>query len=87
MRKRRMTRRMSLEDATVRIGKKGSTTFLIDEIAKQLDKRKTVKVKVLNTALRGEATEEIARKIASETRSEITELRGHTFIIHKPKKS
>lgn len=76
-----------MEDATVRIGKKGPTTFLIDEIAKQLDKRKTVKVKVLNTALRGEKTEEIAQKIASETCSEITELRGHTFIIHKPKKS
>jgi len=78
---------MSLEDATVRIGKKGLTTFLIDEIDKQLDKRKTVKIKVLNTALRGEKTEEIAQKIASETCSEITELRGHTFIVHRPKKS
>ncbi|MEM2914906.1 MAG: YhbY family RNA-binding protein [Candidatus Bathyarchaeia archaeon] len=75
------------EEPTVWIGKKGFAASLINEVSKQLDKRETVKVRVLRTALMNENAKEIAQKIAEETRSEIVAIRGHTFIIHKSKKN
>ena len=87
MTRRKMLRTMYTEKATVRIGKQGPTDLLINEISKQLDKRETVKVKLLKTALINEDAKEIAQKIADETQSEIIELRGHTFTVYRPKKS
>ncbi len=73
----------STERSTIRIGKSGPSSSQIKEISRQLDKRKTVKVKVLKTGLTNLNTEEIAKKVAEETDSKITEVRGHTFTICK----
>jgi len=75
------------ERPTVRIGKKGATGSLMNEISKHLDKRKSVKVKILTTALIDEEANGIAQKVAKETKSKIVQLRGHTFILYKPKKN
>jgi RNA-binding protein len=75
------------ESAEVRIGKKGATDLLVGEVLKRLDKRKVVKVKVLKSALAGETTENIAKKVATAADARIIQIRGHTFTLYRPKKS
>ena len=87
MTKQKIPKTMNTQKPTVWIGKKGIKSSLIKEVSKQLVKRKTMKVKVLKTALANEKTEEISRRIAEETQSQIRELRGCAFVVHKSKKS
>jgi len=77
----------SLGITTVRIGKKGVTTALIQEILKNLKKKRTVKVAILKTGLGDLTTKEIAERVAEETRSRILQIRGHTFTLRKLKGS
>jgi len=84
--KRRIKRELSEEKPTVWVGKEGATSQIIGEIGRQLDKRKTVKAKILRTALRNEEAREMASRIASQTDSSLIEVRGHTFILYKPRK-
>ena len=84
--KRRIKRELSEEKPTVWVGKEGATPQIICEIGRQLDKRKTVKAKILRTALQNEEAREMASRIASQTDSSLIEVRGHTFILYKPRK-
>lgn len=90
--KRRKTRRSKragkpVEKPTVRIGKKGPTDELSREITKRLEKAKTVKVKILKTTLTNTSTERVAQQVAEQTGSRIIQLRGHTFILRRLKRS
>lgn len=73
------------EKATVWVGKDGSTEQTIKEISRQLDQREIVKAKVLQTALKDVETREIASKLAEQTGANLIDVRGHTFILYKPK--
>jgi len=84
--KRRIKRELSAEKPTVWVGKEGATPQIMNEIGRQLDKRKMVKAKILKTALQNEEARDIASKIASQTESSLIEVRGHTFILYKPRK-
>jgi len=77
----------AVDRATVNIGKKGSTSFVMNEISRRLKQRKVVKVRILKTALISQEAKEIARKVAEETGSRIVQIRGHTFTLHRPKRS
>ena len=76
----------SLGKPTIRIGKKGPTDSIMKEITKYLKVRKSVKVKILKSALSNEKVDEIALKTAEMTGSIIVQVRGHTFTLYKPKK-
>lgn len=80
------SKKISSIEPTVRIGKKGLTEAQIIEIIKHLDKRRTVKVKVLRTALTSGTVESIAQKVSSATGARVTQIIGHTFTLSKPKK-
>jgi RNA-binding protein len=84
--KRRIQQELSTEKPTVWIGKGGTTTQLINEINNQLKKREMIKAKILKTALKEEKAKEIATKIAAQTNSTLIEIRGHTFMLYKPRK-
>jgi RNA-binding protein len=84
--KRRIQQELSTEKPTVWIGKGGATTQLINEINNQLKKREMIKAKILKTALKEEKAKEIATKIAAQTNSTLIEIRGHTFMLYKPRK-
>ena len=84
--KNRMKRELSLEKPTIWIGKEGASTETMKEICRQLEKRKTVKVQILKSALRDESVIDIALKTAQQTESTVIDVRGHTFILHKPRK-
>jgi len=84
--KRRIRQEISAERPTVWVGKEGATPQIMNEIERQLDKRKMVKAKILKTALQNEEARDIASRIASQTDSSLIEVRGHTFILYKEKK-
>jgi RNA-binding protein len=81
--KRRIKRRLSEEKPTVWIGKDRVSEELLKEIAKQLDKKEMVKVKILKTAMEGDEAKGIALRIAEQTEASLVEVRGHTFMLYK----
>ncbi len=84
--KRFVKRALRQERPTVWIGKNGASEELMKEIAKQLDKNKMVKVRILKSALAEGEADRIARKITEQTESSLVELRGHTFMLYKSRK-
>ena len=83
--KSRIKQKLSSESPSVWIGKEGTTTQIIAEITKQLDAREIIKAKIQKNALKDEETKNIAIKISQQTKSELVEVRGHTFILYKQK--
>ncbi len=83
--KRYVKRQLATAQPTVLIGKNGVTTELIKEIEKQLRKETMVKVKLLKTALAEGETKQIAQKIVQQAEATLVEVRGHTFMIYKPR--
>ncbi|MEL9970502.1 MAG: YhbY family RNA-binding protein [Metallosphaera sp.] len=69
-----------MEGAEVRIGKKGFTHEMKEEISRHLKDHKVVKVKIINKSL---GRKEVAEAVAKETESELVEIRGRTFILRK----
>jgi len=84
--RRRIREELNTEKPTVWIGKEGATAQIINEISSQLKKREMIKAKILKTALKEEKAKDIATKIATETESTLIEVRGHTFMLYKPRK-
>jgi len=83
--KRFVKRKFSEEKPTVWIGKAGASAEILKEIEKQLTKNKTVKAKILKSALSEKETKHVATKIAEHTGATLVEVRGHTFILYKPR--
>lgn len=84
--KNRMKRELSLEKPTVWVGKEGASPQAMNEISRQLEGRKMVKVQVLKSALNDVSVRDIALRTAQQTGSILIDVRGHTFILHKPRK-
>ena len=81
-----MKRELSLEKPTIWVGKEGASPQTMNEISRQLEKRKMVKVQILKGALFYENAKDIASKTAQQTKSIVIDVRGHTFVLHKPRK-
>jgi len=81
--KRRIKRELNVEKPTVWVGKEGATPQILNEISRQLEKKKMVKVKMLKTALKDGDAKNIASKIAQQTESVLIDVRGHTLILYK----
>jgi RNA-binding protein len=81
-----MKRELALGKPTIWVGKEGASPQTMNEISRQLEKRKMVKVQILNSALVNESAKDIASKTAQQTGSVLIDVRGHTFILHKPRK-
>ena len=84
--KNRMKRELSIEKPTIWVGKDGASPQAMNEILRQLEKKRIVKVRILGGALRTETTTDIATKTAEQTEATIIDIRGHTFTLHKPRK-
>ena len=70
-------------EATIRIGKNGITNGLIDEIKKQLKKRKIVKVKMLSSFVKIRNKKDAAKEIAIKTNSKVVNMVGFTVVLSK----
>ena len=84
--KRFVKRKLSEARPTVWIGRGGASEDLRNEVDKQLEKNKMVKVKILKSALAADEAKQIATKIAEQTRSSLVEVRGHTFMLYRRSK-
>jgi RNA-binding protein len=81
-----MKRELSLAKPTVWIGKEGASPRMLNEIFRQLEKRKIVKVQILSSALNDKSAKDIALKTAQQIKCVLVDVRGHTFLLHKPRK-
>jgi RNA-binding protein len=68
-------------EATVYVGKDGITESILGEIARQLDKRKLVKVKLLPAV--EQDRHETAVELAAKSASVLVEVRGRTVLLAK----
>jgi RNA-binding protein len=84
--KRRIKREFSTEEPVIRIGKNGITSDLMKEINRELNRSKTVKIKILKTGLQEKTADEIALVASEKTSSDLIEVRGHTFILYRKKR-
>jgi putative YhbY family RNA-binding protein len=81
-----MKRELSSEKPTIWVGKEGASPQTMNEISRQLERKRIVKVRILGCALRDERVVDIASKTAQQTESALIDVRGHTFTLHKPRK-
>ncbi len=72
--------------ATLRIGKKGITLGIIQEINNQLKSRGIIKIKVLKNFIEefNISVKAVAEELSKRTNSKILEIRGKTFILYLP---
>jgi RNA-binding protein len=84
--KRRIKSALSAEKPTVHVGKDGITAQLINEVAKQLDAKEIIKIKILKTALHETEVKILAATVAEQSEAELVDVRGHTFMLFKHKK-
>ncbi|QKR00408.1 YhbY family RNA-binding protein [Metallosphaera tengchongensis] len=66
--------------AEVRIGKKGFTEETKKEIERHLKEHEVIKIRLLDRSC---DRLEVAQLIAKETKSELLDIRGRTFILKK----
>ncbi|BAB67235.1 MULTISPECIES: YhbY family RNA-binding protein [Sulfurisphaera] len=77
---KQLIKKAKASHADVRIGKKGVTEEIINEIKRRLKEHKVVKIKI---GIEVENRKEFARKIAELTEAKLIEVRGFTFILAK----
>ncbi len=80
---RRLQRRSRETDATIWIGKHGSTDQVLKQVVVLLRSRELVKLKVHKSALEDTETSAIAEKVAALTGSTLIDVMGHTFTLYK----
>ena len=76
------------EKALVRIGKRGLTPQVVEEIKRHLKERKIIKVRLLKPFLEREDQDrrKIAELIAREVGAELVGIRGHVFVLRKARR-
>jgi putative YhbY family RNA-binding protein len=80
---RRLQSRSRKTDATIWIGKEGSSQELLKHVTDQLRALEMVKVKVQKSALTETPTALLAEKVAASTGSTLVDVMGHTFTLYK----
>jgi RNA-binding protein YhbY len=81
-----MKRELSVERPTIWVGKEGISLATINEVSRQLETKRIVKVQILTSALKGQNAKDIALEAAQKTCSILIDVRGHSFTLHKPHK-
>lgn len=85
--KLRIRKEFSTKKPTVWIGKNGITEEFIGNLLKQFEKNEVVKIKILKSFLKTNSAIEIADKIIKQTDSILIEIRGHSFILFRKRKT
>ena len=70
-------------EPVVRIGKQGLNGNSLKEIMKVLEKRKLIKIKLLQGSLKAADKSRIASEIISKTNSELIDAVGNIIVIYK----
>ncbi len=72
---------MSDEAVTIRMGKNGLTSALVDEVRSVLRKRKLVKVKMLKSSLGESDKHALAEGLRASTKAKRASMIGHTVTL------
>ena len=75
-----------LLEPVVRIGKQGITDSVIEEIVKQLKRKKLIKVKFLPNLAKKENKKELAQELAEKTNAILVEHVGFVVVLSKKTK-
>jgi RNA-binding protein len=67
----------------VRIGKNGLTEGIVNEMIRQLKKKKLIKVKLLKSFVQDKSRKELANEISSATNSEVIDSVGFVVVLRK----
>ena len=78
-----LRRRAKKLEPVVRIGKSGLSESLVQEIKKVLDKRKLIKIKLLQSSIDNADKDKLIEEIVAKTQSELIESVGNMVVIHK----
>ncbi|MDK2781826.1 MAG: hypothetical protein PWR13_854 [Archaeoglobi archaeon] len=71
----------------VQIGKAGLSEGVIEEIKRQLEDRKVIKIRFMKSiAKKREVVDDLVREIAIRTGCEVEDIRGRTAVIRKVRK-
>jgi RNA-binding protein YhbY len=68
---------------TVQIGKRGLTGELLDEIKRQLKRRKTIKIKYLKAALASHGRQALTDAILEQTGAQLLASVGNVVVINR----
>lgn len=68
---------------TMQVGKKGLTEEQVNEIKRQLGRKRIVRIKLLSSAIENEEKEKFFDEIIEKTNSNIVKKIGNTLIIKK----
>ena len=67
--------------AAMNIGKSGLTAGVVEEVRRQLEEHRLLKVKLLPSAREERASKEVAEELAERAEAELVEVRGHTAVL------
>jgi RNA-binding protein len=82
LKRRDVNRIMSTEKAVIRIGVKGLTEGLLNEIKRQLNARGAIKIRVLKS-VREKITEEDLKEFLRKINARIISRRGYVYLVAK----
>ncbi|AAM02834.1 ribosome assembly RNA-binding protein YhbY [Methanopyrus kandleri] len=83
--RRALRARAVLLDPVVRIGKKGLTSGVIQEVDRQLEERGLIKVRFERNILRRYDRKELAEELARKVNAELIDVRGRTAVLFRPR--
>jgi RNA-binding protein len=69
------------EKPAVRIGKDGLDAGVVEEVKRQLKKRKVIKVKFLKSSSDADSVDEMVAQLADQTSSEVWGRRGFVVVL------
>ncbi len=69
--------------ATLILGKNGVTEEFIEEVKRQLKRKKVIKIRALKSVLIEQNMEKLASEIAAKAKSQLLETRGCTMLFAK----
>jgi RNA-binding protein len=73
-------------DVGATIGKGGLSAGAVEEVARQLEEARLLKVRLLAAAREGQSREELAQELAERCRAEVVEVRGNTVVLWRGRK-
>lgn len=77
----RMSTESQSSPLTLQIGKRGLSKEVLQEIVRQIRKRKMIKIRVLKSALKQESLKSLVSEIISQTNSRAVSQVGNTVVI------
>ncbi|HEV8359172.1 MAG TPA: YhbY family RNA-binding protein [Candidatus Thermoplasmatota archaeon] len=83
--KRKLRARAQQLGVGATIGKDGLTEGALEEVRRQLEEQRLLKVRLLASAREGQTREDLARELAEGCAADLVEVRGNTVVLWRGK--